>query len=280
MKNPNFSKVLLGLLLVTLLYLAFGFVNKPNQSTENKAVFSLNPPPFVSIARAETNDVTSFLDDEAGMSAYFQASTPIELNDTLKSAFRTIEIETSNYIIGSVPVVNYPESEDVHVYVHVDGWILAYYLASDPVGKIFDWRVYDGSDHSVITTKLENTLDLVASYAGVVYTTATYYDFRYPNATQFMLVAEWTPGYGTDTFEVTVPGTFTFYERSWAAGGTGSGSVSLDDVSLYSQGWAWGTSQGFLTVTQFLPDEPHTMSVWANTSVNMYGGIALVYRTP
>ena len=55
------------------------------------------------VARAETGAISSFLDDEAGISAYFDASATIDLND-VRSLFRTIEVETADYIIGSIPV--------------------------------------------------------------------------------------------------------------------------------------------------------------------------------
>jgi hypothetical protein len=124
--------------------------------------------------------------EEAGISAWFQASTSIDLNN-VKSAFRTIETENSDYILGSVSIDGYGESQDVHVYVHTDGWILAYYMASDPVGKIFDWWAYHDGGQANITTKLENAITIVANEAGIPFDTATFYDFRYPNATNLML---------------------------------------------------------------------------------------------
>jgi hypothetical protein len=64
--------------------------------------------------------------------------------NSVASLFRTIEVSTTDYIIGSIPVPNYPETEDAHAYIHKDGWMLAYYLKVDPVGKIVDWQSYDG----------------------------------------------------------------------------------------------------------------------------------------
>ena len=74
--------------------------------------------------------------------------------------FRTIENETTDFIVGSVAVPRYPERENAHVYVNKDGWIAAYYLTDEPVAKIIDWKGYDGTIMS--TTKLELALQKVA----------------------------------------------------------------------------------------------------------------------
>jgi hypothetical protein len=218
------------------------------------------------------------------MSAYFSAGTTINLN-SVRSVFRTIETETSDYIIGSVPVANYGETEDVHVYVHKNGWVLAYYLAADPTGKIFDWRMYDSGGRTNISTKLENTLAVIASAAGAPFSTsnAVYYDFRYPNATHLILIVEWTL-YVADSFQVRLPGSFAYYERSWSLGVFGctgySGGISLNGVGVggVSSGQ---TSQGTLTAAQMPPDQFHTIGVQGSCYNDyVYGGLALVYRVP
>jgi hypothetical protein len=212
------------------------------------------------------------MEDEAGISCYYQASSSITLDD-VRDAYRTIEVEKSDYMIGSIAVSDYPESEDVHVYVHTDGWVVAYYLAADPVGKIFDWHAYDGTS---IPTKLENTIAVVAGEAGVAYTSCTYYDFRYPNATRMMLIAEVSSG--TDSFEVILPGSFGFYERSWSHGnGTGYSDFFLNGEKLADLGTDYATTQGTLTAAQLLPDTTHTFTVEARYD-DTYGGLALVYR--
>jgi hypothetical protein len=67
--------------------------------------FVLKPPPFISIAQAQEG-VDAFPQDEAGISAYFRAPFPITIA-TVRPVFRTIEVETNDYIIGSVPVPTY-----------------------------------------------------------------------------------------------------------------------------------------------------------------------------
>ena len=274
----SFRRLALIGILVVLVVAAFGLVQQPEAPAQANTVFRLQAPAFMSVARAaEEESITSVIEDEAGISAYFDAASTINL-DNVRPVFRTIEYEDEYCIIGSVEVENYPESEDVHVYVDVDGRFLAYYLAADPVGKIFDWRAYRDSVETDLTTKLENTLVRVAEFALKPYTGCTYYDFRYPNATHLILIAEWT--YHThDTFEVFPPGSYTYWERSWSAGGTWSVSYTLDGVTLFTQNpQTWLTTQGYLTQSQLLPEQYHTVDAYGYQYG--YGGLALVYEVP
>jgi len=127
-----------------------------------------------------------FPQDEAGISAYFKSASPVNLAD-VRGVFRVIEVQTADYIIGSVAVANYPELYDVHVFVHREGWFVAYYLSSDPVSKMIDIKSYTGQ---TISTLFEKTLSIVAVTAAVPFPGVTFYDFRYPNATHIILVGE------------------------------------------------------------------------------------------
>ena len=289
MKTQSMRRILFPCLLAAVLFLAPGLASKPGQPT-NGHVFSLQAPSFVGIANAEEDSVDSIIEDEAGIAAYFQSAIGINLND-VRDIFRTIEVETADYIIGSVPVPNHDETHDVHVYVHVDGWVLAYYMAGDPAAKILDWRVYHDTGRSGITTKLENTLAVVAGEAGVPFPGATYYHFRYPNATRLILIVEWVYE-GTDVFQVKLPGSFAYCERSWALGTVGSsssmsGSYKVDGVQIqrHDSHSGWWMSYGTLTVSQMLPDQYHTIELWAEDWYSShygygYAGLTLVYWVP
>lgn len=269
----NFRKLLFVGLAALVLLATLGLMNQPEK--QSNTTFKLQMPLFADVARADTGAIASFMEDEAGISCYFQASSSITLDD-VKDIFRTIEVETADYIIGSVPVGEYPESEDVHVYVHTDGWMVAYYLAADPAAKIFDWRHYHDNGLTTITTKLENTLAVLAGEAGVSFTEGIYYDFRYPNATHLMLIAEWVSN-GTDSFEVNLPGSFAYSERSWSLGSIDDGSYTLDEVKIF--GWqdgSWRTTEDTLSASQMLPDQFHTIDIWGQNYT--YGGLALIYK--
>jgi len=218
-----------------------------------------------------------FPQDEAGISAYFKSASPVNLAD-VRGVYRVIEVETADYIIGSVPVPDYGQERfDVHLYVHRDGWFLAYYLASDPVSKIFDWLSYSGG--SSIPTIPDRILQIAATSAGMSFPGSAHYDFRFPNATNLILVAE-TTGNGND-FTVYFPGSYGYYERSWSTrytnwdphyptcfvlNGTQIGCAGSDDQIAY----------GSLSGAQLLPDRTHSIEI----SSSGYGGLALLYRVP
>lgn len=195
---------------VAVLLLAVAWVLfAPAQDASSNQSVALLAPSFVSEANAAPSSPANFLVDEAGMSAYMKSSFPIDLA-TVRPLYRTIEVETPDYIIGSIPVTDHLEWMDVHVYVHKDGWIVGYYLASDPVGKIFDWIKYHNSGRNGISTTLENTVAYVAGEAALPYSGVMYYDFRYPNATDLMFVVEYSYNAADNTFEINIPGSYSY----------------------------------------------------------------------
>ncbi len=233
-------------------------------------------PPFVGTAHAQENptafDLGAYLDQEAGISAYYKSPDAITLSQ-VRGQFRTIETETADYIIGSVAVTGHTENFDAHVYVHVTGWIMAYYLRVDPVSKIIDVQA-----QTISTTKLRTVVATVASAAGAPFTDVAYYDFRYPNATNMLLVAEDETN-GT-SFTITVPATFGYYERGWAIYDGYSDNVFWFD-GVYGPGGVWygyNMWYGTLTASQVLPDVTHTFQI--DYDDNAYGVLVLVYRVP
>ena len=275
-----FPKKLLAILVFTLLFglvFSLGRLFQPTAQADDN-VLGLVAPAFVGEAQARPSAVST-IENEAGISAYFKSAFTINLND-VRDAYRTIELETADYLIGSVPVAGYPESEDVHMYVHKDGWFLAYYLKADPAAKVFDWVAYHNSGRTNLTTKLENTLTMMASEANVSLGSISYYDFRYPNATHMMLVAEWDTS-GGDSFDFNLPSSYIYLERSWSAG-----KGNTHNVRLYLDGSEIVYTENLSTVGLFTPlqlstDQFHTIVVdgYGNTH-DSYGGLALVYRVP
>lgn len=232
----------------------------------------LRAPSFIRAARAEEASVATQIRQEAGIAAYFQTGSPINLA-AVKPQFRTIERQTEEYIIGSAAVANYGESEDVHLYVHKDGWVMTYYLAAEPAGKVFDWKDYQANNGAAITTKLENTIANVLVTAGIPFTAATYYDFRYPNATHLMLIADANQPCGEDSFQVTLPGSYSFFERGWFV--ANSHRLSLNDASIGTAA-SDANAQGILLATQLRPDEMHIVKI--GSGCNGVGGLALIYK--
>ena len=280
------GKIGIAVGLVVMLLLGLPKAERPSGAAGNQNVLALQFPAFLTNAHAEEASPASLVSDEAGIAAYFQVVSGIDLS-TVRGLYRTIEYETATYIIGNIPVPQYTETQDTHVYVHVDGWVMVYYLDTAPVGKIFDWKAYDDGGHTAIVTKLENVAALVAAEAGVAYPGVTYYDFRYPNATHMTLIAEWSGTSTTDSFQITVPGQFAYYQRSWSHahhsfGGTGGSTYRLDG-SVIDENAAyngqWVTDEGILTGAQLLPDQLHTISIEVGWYVpEAHGGLALVYK--
>jgi hypothetical protein len=248
---------------------SFGFIGNQEKSPLPEAVFKLSAPGFVKQAFAGTTPLGDYLDSEAGISAYYDSEFSINLNNA-KNAFRTIETQTEDYIIGSVAVPNYVEHFDPHVYVHTSGWIMAYYLRSDPVSKIVDTKGY-----TISSTLLKTVVGKVAAEAGVPFTDVTYYDFRYPNATNMILVAE-DSGVGDKTFTIKIPSSYGYYERGWNVAGS-SCTFRLNGVNnpniIYN---TFTHKYGTLTASQLLPEVDHTVEL---PSANRnYGVLIIIYR--
>ena len=232
---------------------------------------------------------SSFLESEAGVTAYSQLSTPIDLTQA-KQAYKNIEHETADYLIGSVSLPGYGETHDVHVYLDTDGWIAAYYFANEPAAKIVDWRDYGGS---IIPTKLEDALWKVANQIsrGLPYT--SFYDFRNPSATKITIITDEKVGEaGVDTFTLYVPGEYVLYDRSWSHalradffGGATSGSITLGGTELHSGstagvGTGWWIWEGGINPTLLPKDTWLTVTVSNSAGSAYYGSyvaIILIY---
>jgi hypothetical protein len=260
-------------------------------------VISLVAPPFIEVAGASTTGSgggggggaggTTFLEEEAGISAYTDVGETIDL-EKAKTAFRTIEYETADYIIGSIPLTGYAETEDVHAYVHKDGWVVAYYLEDEPAAKIVDWEDYS-TDEIITGTKLEDGVSMVCNAAGVPIKNLKYYDFRYANADKLMIVADAQWEEGTDTFDIKLPNDFVFYERSYSHyvyDGYGS-TMKIDENEISSidkcQDYSV-TNYGQLSPTQLSLDIFHTISLWHDEHYGYgylgeaFDAIVLIYR--
>lgn len=159
---------------------------------------------------------TTFLEQEAGMSIYVNIAASIDLSKT-KTVYKYIEKETSEYIVGSVFLPDLPETDDVHCFVHIDGWIVIYYSKTEPMSKIIDWNYYSGG--TLTKTKLLLGLEKMAVALGANVAGAQYYHFQYPYANKWMIIIETQTEVGTDSFNLTIPSGIIVYERSWTHNG-------------------------------------------------------------
>jgi hypothetical protein len=222
---------------------------------------SLKEPPF---------SITQRIKDEAGIAAYCGTTSITNLSE-LKKHFTTIESDSEEYLLGSVAIPDYPEIYNPHVYVHRSGWIMAYYLRTDPVAKIVDVKT-----HSLDTTKLRNVVSFLMTLAGKEFTEVTYYDFRHPEATHLMLVGE-NYDKGDHEFTIILPSAYTYYEFSWALAGEGEKKhFTVNGVNKAVAGdasyWDKGTGYGFIDLSRLPDSRQHKIAV------EDYGVLVLLYR--
>jgi hypothetical protein len=228
---------------------------------------------------------TSFLEEEAGICAYTNAGRAIDLAK-VKPLYRTIEHETSEYVIGSIPIGDYAETEDTHVYINKDGWVAAYYSATEPVSKIVDWRSYQGAQ--ITSTKLELALKAVATAVNFPLVNVKYYDFVCPQANKLLIVADKADNDETDTFDILIPDNgVTIYESSWTIYGIDAGpELRIDDniIITMDTGDIWEFKYGKLTPDQLKPGLFHKITtkdvpIWQHFGW-VAGAIVLVYQQP
>jgi hypothetical protein len=290
MNKRKLARIVLVMVGGLLTLMTVGWVNGRSQAnqTDSNGVFSLIAPSFAGTAYADGEPnalLNDFPDDEVGIAAYINSGQTIDLDD-VEDIYRTIETHTSEYILGSVGVTDYNEDHDVHVYINTNGWIMAYYRETEPVGKILDWRHYDGG--TSIPTKLDQVLDDASAAAGLPSLASTYYHFAWPNANRLMLIAERGGGIASHTFDVTIPGTFTYYERSWSVAVTANNSCEsatylLDGdtiATVCGNSSLWEYEQGKFTSSELSVNDLHTVTIATNhldAGEYGFGGLALIY---
>ncbi len=227
---------------------------------------------FVIGAGEETK---TFLEKEAGVSAYTNVGQ-VDLAEA-KKVYRTVEREEDEYIVGSVNIPDYNEDWEPHVYASTDGWVVAYYLKDDPASKIMDWVHYGRT----VSTKLEVALKLICDQLGKILPDVKYYDFRYPDANNLMIIAD-----RNGEFKVKIPDDITVYERSWWCYSemyysTDWSRIYVDGATVVSTS-ALG-DYGKLTPIELSQGVFHTIeerAKYKDKTTTFPFGIALVYKEP
>lgn len=224
MKNEYLVKTLVITIVLAMVIggmAIFRGMEKAKSEENNKGILPLEIPSFVSMAGAsgvtDPSNGVSFLEDEAGISAYVNIGYEIDIGEA-QEAFKSIETANETYIIGEINLIGLPEYVDPHVYVHENGWVLAYYSKYTPASKIMYWYGYTGG--VITTTTLEEAMHKVCNSIQFSFSSIKddiqYYDFGYPNANRLMLIAEQTGAQdSTDSFYLTIPTDCIRYEYSW-----------------------------------------------------------------
>ena len=236
-------------------------------------------PGGITLIRPAIAQTASFLDQEAGMSAYVDTGFAINLSNA-RNAFRTVERENSDWLIGSVPVPGHTEAEDAHVFVHQSGWIVAYYERGSPVARTVHWNGHPTpGPHKIV-----QALTQVAASAGVPASGHGFFNFEFPNATEWLLI------FDDNEFSLNIPSQFLVFERSFSHFTTVVGDVcrfagpsvlKIDVVSLSATCTA-GMRYGLVSAIVLSVDTTHDVSVssvsgFNGTSIQGSAAISLLY---
>jgi hypothetical protein len=280
-----------GLLIVILVVGFLGMTFYRNSGRERKDLVAqegqtnlLARPVF---AQSMSGDVT-FLDEEAGISMYANVGS-LDLSKA-RTAYRTIEDDTPDYIVGSLPLPNLTSSDDVHCFVHKDGWIVVYYLKNDPLSKIIDWNYWIGGQ--LTKNKLQAGLEVMSDALEMPVADANYYHFNYSGANKCMIAIKTQVGPGEGHFNIKIPLECSVYERSWSHYAGYTLGYYIYQSQFKVDGNATNTISGInhpitiigqLNESQLSSDVLHSISV--NTNIDfgsyLYGvAIGLVYAEP
>ena len=247
-------------------------------------------PGLIALARpafAAGTAGVNFLEKEAGISAYVNVGREIDLARA-REALIGISSEGESYIIGTVALAGNPEEQYPLVYIHRDGWVVAFYTKFAPTSRIMQWVGYDG--RVIATTTLEDAIAEVCRRIGVdflrIQGDIKYYDFRHPNATTLVLAADIVTVEGTDTFNFSIPFNVTLYEASWShyVFDSAESITKIDGAVVNSFDWLLPVdsvllSCGFFEAGKLIPGRKHTVSISTRETRERTGwaGIAVLF---
>lgn len=302
--KPTDSRLKLAIILTSILVLivplAFYLGNSGSGNTalaEARQQLALTPPGML-----ENNpSIAVVLDQEAGMAIWLNATqwAPLSL-EAAKNGMVNIEINTSDYVIGSISMqsLGFTSDDWPHCFVHKTGWIIVYYLKINNlnpgttgwVGKVFpmfkdshvNW--YDRDSHTLNDNLLHNALATISSQIPGIpgITGAQYYHFQYKSATTLEIAVKTAPS-GEVTFNINVPSTLIIDERSWSYCSQASmGYFKIDTTTIFSgigsnyQYRAYGGPE--ITAPVLSPDVWHKVTINANPSYPVTACIVILYH--
>ena len=225
LKNKISWKILVFLcigLVATSCVAIWNFTSTKTAGRNIEGIIPLEAPSFVRGATAEGNKATTaFPEDEAGISAYINTGSAIDI-EKIKTIFSEVQEVGDNYIIGITQISNFGGDIGVHVYADTTGWIVAYIKNDEPAAKIMQWKPTDTDVNNpvigtITTTTLIDAILKAGDVANVPVVTGNikYYDFEYPNANGMTIFVKTRATDGTNITQVEIPSTYTLYEASY-----------------------------------------------------------------
>lgn len=280
-------KYVLTRTILIAIVLSFG-ITLADQTSSNS--LSLIQPEFIVNAaqNSSSNNGASFLEKEAGISAYIKVNQTIDL-EKIKAAFKSLEVPSTNYLVGEVEIPKLPEHIQPHVYVNADGWIVAYYSAYDPASKIIEWIRY--SEKGEVTTTLSDAIGIIYGSLGLAAPAEkdiAYYNFKYPDANRILMVYESFEPLGNnakDGFYLTAPSGITRSVTSWSLyrGPIGWGYAGVN-ISVDGTEIARLDSNDVVSVGDFSSsiktDFRHRIdaAMWCNNCPYSGVGVVMIYK--
>ena len=167
-------------------------------------------------AAADAGD--AFPEDEAGMCAYVNIGESIDLENATEAYTQILEL-SATHAIGTIAIGNVHATDNIHVYVDVDGWIVAYLTRGEQTGKIVQWSGISTSN-PVVKTTFGDSISKVCDAIGVTYGDIKgdiqHYDFEYPDANGMAIFLNTRTSDGDDYTHVLVPDTNTLYAANYS----------------------------------------------------------------
>ena len=155
-------------------------------------------------------------DTQAGMAAYVNVGS-LNLENATEAYTQIYNLSTS-HAVGTINIGNNYGSDNIHVYVDTNGWIVAYLTRDEELGHMIQWAGVDYNNPTLKTT-FEDAISRVCSSIGVNYSVIQgnikYYDFEYPQATNVVIFMN-TVLAGSEYTTVLIPGTYTIYSMDYS----------------------------------------------------------------
>lgn len=151
----------------------------------------------------------------AGVSAWVKLERAIKIDETLSKIFYRIKDVSDSHILGTVEVSDYVRTAYPHLYVDIQGWIVAFFLASEPAASIILWLGDVYNPQPRIKTTLETALEKVAAALQFPLPKPTFYDFRYPKANNMLILLRVFPAPDTKVMYIKFPLPYKIYQLSF-----------------------------------------------------------------
>ena len=196
---------------------------------------------------AQEDTSTTFPTNEAGISAYThcQGITPEKIS---RIPFKTIERQGRTYIIGTVEIGGGMRGSAIsyftvpHVYIGLDGWVVAYYQREEEASRILNHVFVDeqrwggGNKAKIGKNSLEEAIEFISQAGNFTCDNELkYYHFKYPNAHKMTLVGECAGWWCSPSNSFNVSFFGTLYEASYYALGDGAiFSIKIGNLEVAS----------------------------------------------